>query len=1123
MNNLLRACAALALFISLAAVASAQVSVSGSLRGRVTDPAGAGIGGATVTLINKGMGTQLVATTDEEGFYDFPRLAPGDYGLTVVREGFARVLREGVRVTVNEAAGVDFALPVGAVTETVTVEADAGVLQTQSVEVSALVNERSTRELPLNGENFQRLVLLPPGVGGNTANNNPSFSGARPSHNTYTVDGVGANDERTPMGFAANTGGFSSDIGLNVPNIISTEAIREFRVITSNADATFGRSSGGQVNIITRSGSNSFNSGVYYYLRNDALEARDFFNTGPFFDEDGRVKVPPFKQHLYGASLGGPLARDRHFFFGNYEGFRQRRREQGRSLTVPNADLISLVPGDLGRFYRTFFVERGLIPATGNPAGAFAPAAATPAAAAPFIAAGFPARLFDGSLANGEAGTVRVSTAPPRDADQNAFTVRTDHQLTGRLSASVRYSFSQSLGVSNFTALPADFLQGSRRYQSGTAQFIYATSPSQILEVRVGASRTKIVQGPQGGVDERLTALGISDEFGVNINPGAPTGLSAVNVQGNQSFVDNQTTPQLSFLHTHSRGRVTLRSGLDLRQVQSNVANVSAATVTYTFTGYVGANGLLGTSAGQSNAVAQSAGAAVFGTNGGPASPMRGYRSTQQEYFTQADWRVRPDLTVNLGLRYTYFGVYGEVGDALSNLYAVDPATREVVPDVSPFAFGRTQNRVERVSDGLPFYRGDSNNFQPRLGFAYDIGGRGTTVLRAGYGLFVDRLYQILFTGAVTNIPYTVASSAANVPFSFGTAVPVNPQFPALTLVDPAIRNPLTHRFNVAVERQLGSDTSVSVAYVGARGRDLFKIEQANGGAGITNQAQRPDPRFSTQSLLTNNAESDYDSLQVFARRRFSRGLEFTAAYTFSESRDNISTEFGSRPSLLNTGATAAAGIQGGGALFVARPRAADYGLSDFDVRHNLTVSHLVEIPVGRGRRFLKNASRLIDTFVGGFELAGVAVLRSGEPFNITRGLDTDDDGDALQDRPALVSGSLRDLLARGGGRTQFLVPQAQALTILNTPTGVSDPLAAIPRNALRAPAVYFYDLSLIKRLRLGEAVTLNLEVNAFNVFNRTNFAAPVSNLSNAAFGQITGTAAGTNPRQLQVGVKLTF
>lgn len=229
-------------------------------------------------------------------------------------------------------------------------------------------------------------------------------------------------------------------------------------------------------------------------------------------------------------------------------------------------------------------------------------------------------------------------------------------------------------------------------------------------------------------------------------------------------------------------------------------------------------------------------------------------------------------------------------------------------------------------------------------------------------------------------------------------------------------------------------------------------------------------------------------------------------------------------PALTNLGASAATGIQGGGAQFVPRPRRADWGASSFDVRHSLTVSHLIELPLGRGRFLFGNASGIVNTLVGGWSLAGIAVLRSGESVNITRGVDYNDDGDAANDRPALSGGKLNDLYLRNDeDRTQYLLPQTDSLARLVTPGDVTDPFLQIQRNALRAPAVKFYDLSMSKRFSLTERVTLGFESNFFNFFNRAQFAAPVAVLSDARFGRIISTLAGTNPRQVQFGLKLSF
>jgi hypothetical protein len=398
-------------------------------------------------------------------------------------------------------------------------------------------------------------------------------------------------------------------------------------------------------------------------------------------------------------------------------------------------------------------------------------------------------------------------------------------------------------------------------------------------------------------------------------------------------------------------------------------------------------------------------------------------------------------------------------------------------------------------------------------------------VLRAGYGVYYDRVIQIQFTGAVSNIPYGISSSTANAPFRLGQTVPVTATAtPAITAVNPEIENPRTQRWNVAVEQQLGKDTSLTVTYVGAYGHHLFCQAQPNGFGGFPTAA-RPDPRFTNQQFIDNLTESRYHALQAMAKRRFAHGVDFTVAYTFGESRDNNSLDaFTMFPTFINKGANpAVAGVQGTGADFVARDNRADWGRSDFDVRHNLTLSHVLELPVGRGRKLLGDAGGMVNTLFGGWSLAGLAVMRSGEAFSILRGIDFNDDGDFSADRPALISGRLTDLYAKGrNGRTQYLAPQAEALTRLSTPA-TTDPSAMIERNSSRAPRVMFYDLALIKRFTIKENINLGFEANVFNLFNRANFGAPINTLTNPRFGQITSTLVGTTPRQIQFGLKLTF
>lgn len=1095
---------------------SAQTATA-TLSGSVLDPSGAAISSASLLVVSQATLVERKAVSDPEGQFYVPLIPPGVYSLKVERSGFAPYELKGIELNVNDHQRLDIRLKVGAAQESITVEANFA-LQTTSTEIAGVVGERRIRELPLNGRDFNKLISLVPGTFATPASSNgsPSISGARTTANNYTIDGFAANDERVD-GLAPG-GGFSS-LGNAIPNIVSTEAIQEFKLISSNADATFGRGSGGQIALVTKSGTNTLHGSAYEYLRNDAFDARDFFNTGPFRNRDGSAKTPPFRQNLFGGTLGGPIKSNKHFFFGSYEGFRQRR-EITSALTLPNAELISQMRGDLRRIHEAFYLDGGFIPRTGNPAGAFAPLTAAQRTAA--LNAGFPAALFDGNATNGEAGTVLVSSTVQADYRQNSFLGRTDHRVNDRLTLTARYGFAQNEAESGVLT---DRIREPRRWQSAMGQAAYVISPTQHLEIRGGVQRTRNNTLGATPVAGRLQELGLDPDKGIFLSLDG-TGIRFIRVRGQTAIINNQTTPQASLLHSWVRGAWTVRTGLDLRRIHLNYRG-GGDIPTFGFFGFAGATGILGASPAQQQAVADYALGNVYGLNGGPTSAMRGYRTTQQEYFTQADWRVSRNVTLNLGLRYSYFSPYTEVQGALSNLYAVD-GSGNVVPDVDPFQFGRRANRVAPVTDGRPLHQPDRNNLQPRLGASWQLG--NATVVRASWGLYCDRVALLEFSDIVNNPPFSTATYAEGVPFRLGAPLPAEPDVVNITAVDPRLKNPQTQRFNVAVERALGTDMTVTAAYVGARGRDLLRYMAVNATGSVPSSA-RPDPRFANQSLLTNDSFSNYDALQVFTRRRFARGLDFTASYTYSKAADDIAAAYsfsGAGPALVNLGATAAGGFQGGGAQFVPRPVRADFGRSSLDVPHNFTASYLYELPFGRNRRLLGNAGRALDAIVGRWQLTGIVTMRSGQPFNVTLGTDVNDDG-ATDDRPMLASGNLEALYAAGNvPRTQFLVSRTAAQQLLVTPTPVTDPFASIPRNALRAPAIRSFDMSLSKRFSLHERVALGLELNAFNVFNNVNFAAPISALNNARFGEITSTLAGShgstaNPRQLQIGVRLEF
>jgi Carboxypeptidase regulatory-like domain len=1074
-------------------LAYGQGSVFASVAGHVSDATGAMVADATVAVVRLDTNERREAISDSGGRYVFTRLVPGEYRLEAEKSGFRRTTVETLVLAVNDAVTRNLQIEAGDLSETVVVTAAAGTVQTRSAAVSLGADARTISELPLNGRDWSKLVVLAPGS--TLAASNGPISGSRSAFNNFTIDGVGNNNERS-SGQPLN-GGAAAFSG---PNFISTEAIQEFRVITSNADATFGRGSGGQMNIITKSGTNRLQGSAYEFVRDDALDARDFFNHGPYLDDDGRAVVPPFNQHLFGGTAGGPLQRDRHFAFLSYEGFRQERQATS-AFTFPNRDLLGLIPGDLGRLYRAFYADRGLVQTTTGP-GEFRPLTAGERNAA--IAAGFDPQLFDGNAGNGEAGTLLQSAAVPQDVHQNALLLRSDHVLRPGLRASGRFGHTKmvQIGPTFDLASPLEIANETRRWRSFLGEVVGVLSPSQVIEARGGHTRTEFGQPPNTGVPEAFRALGVRDDLGIIVNPSG-TGMNALGLLGTSSFMDNQSIAQASVLHSWQRNRFTLRSGFDITSFLIDIHN-GAGRPSYTFTGLVGANGLLGAGPAQGVPVATSAAASIFGANSGPTSALRQFTSTRQEYFAQADYQASRTLTINLGVRYSYFGVYVENSDAIANLYAVDPSGA-VQKDVHPFTYGRTSNRLEPIGEEM--YTPDRNNWQPRLGAVWDASGRGTTAIRAAYGTYDDRFFQLIFSaqgGLVNNPPFTLASNAANVPFVLGGALPVVTGTPSVFGVDPTLRNPRVHRVNAGVEHQVWSGLSVTGDYVGAFGRGLFGVADMNGGGGVPRDL-RPDPRFSTIRLIGNTSWSDYHALQLSARQRLRAGVSFTAAYTLAHAKDDSSAEsFAIFPGLVNTGASVSPGFQGGGAsAWVDRPRAADWGSTAAVSRHTLVASHVVELP-------------------GAWSVSGILSLRSGEPVSLLLGADANDDGDTT-DRPALISGQLRDLYESDGAKTQFLVSRDQAIQILGAAPVATDPFAVVPRNALVGPWVWFYDVSLAKRLQLTSRARVSLEVNAFNVFNRTNLGAPISTLSDARFGRIVATATGTTPRQIQLGAKLLF
>jgi hypothetical protein len=638
-----------------------------------------------------------------------------------------------------------------------------------------------------------------------------------------------------------------------------------------------------------------------------------------------------------------------------------------------------------------------------------------------------------------------------------------------------------------------------------------------VVEFRVGLTRSR----NETVLIEDLPsfyAAGVDKENGIGftINSAA---IRPPTLQPNPFFLDNQIVPQVSAMHTWQRGAATLRSGFDIREIRLNFGNMTFRTPGYTFTGLVGANGVLGSSSSSPQAVAQVANQLQLGVGGGPTTALRAWRSLQQEYFTQLDWRMTPSLTLNAGVRYAYFSPYREAHGFFSNLYAVD-SSGSVLRGVSPL--NATATAVLPTTQERGLYEPDRNNFQPRVGIAWRLPG-GAHVVRGAYGMYIDRVVQLGMSNMTNNPPYAIDGTASNVPFVTGQKLSTVARTPAIFAIDPGLRNPAIHRWNLAYERELGSNMAMTAAYVAARGRGLVRYVEPNYGSSMP-QNLRPDPRFAWVRIYGNYSSSDYDSLQLLFRRRFSEGLTVTSTYTYARFFDDASAdaEFSSRSYLYNAGASAASGYQGG-AIQGQRPIAADFSHSELELPHVFTFSGVYDLPVGKGRPLLANAPRFVEYLLGGWSISPVLLFRSGVTYNVTTGTDYNDDG-AFDDRPALAASfGLTDLRYTSGDKTQYLVPQANVNGYLTTPSLVNDPSLAIRRNAFRAPSIFNVDVSLAKLVKITERVALRIEGNAFNLLNKTHLGIPNGTMTSSFFGRITSTVGALNPRQIQLGAKLTF
>lgn len=1082
-------------------------ATSGTILGQVTDAQSAAVPQATVTAKNENTGLTQTVQTNESGDYALVNLPPDLYVITVTKDGFSTTVSSNNKLEIGQKLQLNIQLAVGAISETVNVTAEAALLQTQTTETSQVVETKSINDLPLLGRDFLGLTLLSNGVvsgqGGNQLN--IAVNGQREFSNSVVIDGIEV------------TGNRNNDTGLSP----SVDSVQEFRIQTSAYAAEYGKASGASVLIQTKAGSNRFNGSVYEFFRPTETAARPFFAT-----ERGDLK-----QHNFGGTIGGPIIKDKLFFFFSYEGRRTRDSFNfldavppiGQIRFLPNgdADLSGLrdpltgnqVPIFDPEFYAVnFYAEQ--FPGNIIPANRVSPAGRA------ILQQLFPTPTTSGIL-NGYYNNFPVSQSYRYDS--NKIEPKIDYNISDkdRLVFSYKYTpFDYTIGDRFAGRIPiegggstdtADVGDSVSHLFSVTETHIF--SSDLVNEFRFGYARFGFDQ------DDLITDQTAADSLGIgNINlPDFPQtgGLPFIQL-GTGYTTGGSTFKPLSFLDnnfqisdnvTKQLGSHSLKAGVDFRFLN----------VTPTFsllpTGYFYFNGAFASLTGDPNYSFFDPDA--FYGNGGsdiadlllglPGFTSIGLQLTDPRtkshetgFYVQDSWQVNQRLVVNFGGRYEYQSPFTEKDNNISNF---DPLTKTVL------LAGRGDNSESLINP-------DKNNFMPRLGVAYKITDR--TVLRAGYGLFYTPENDARSDVLTKNFPFATRQDFFNdifggLPFAYNldagitrtTAVTIPDgasSINALTIpnaknqsffhVDPNFKTGSAQLFNVVLQHELFSSFTVEAGYVGSVSRKLpYAIGNINRNGLISNQLGRIEGQFSL-------GEGDYNSLQIKADKRFTKGYSFFAAYTFAKCMDN-------GPAPFNLGRN----NQSPQDPFDLE---AERAVCGYDVKHNFVGSFIYELPFGQGKRFLGDSTAVVDAILGGWQVNGIINLRTGLPVNVIR---SSADGTSL--RPNVIGDPTID----NPTLDEYFDTAAFSIAGLGT-TGLGN----AERNILRGPGYSNLDMSLFKKFsldRIREGMNFELRFEFFNITNTPHFANPNSVFGQGSFGRITNTIG--NPRIIQFAGKLNF
>ena len=1097
----------------LCAVGIRSQEISGSIRGTVTDESGGAVNGTKVTAISTDTGFQRTAVSNSQGAYVLVELPVGRYRVEAEAPGFKKYIQEGISLDVNQQAVVAVHLAVGTATQQIQVTSDVQIIETTSTNLGQTVGERQILDLPLNGRDFTQLGLLQTGVvpltpglieSGGPAREGQAYAvnGQRPESNNFLIDGADNFD--------------TVDGGLVMKPPI--DAIAEFRILTHTANAEFGHSTGSTTNIVTRSGTNDYHGTIWDFFRNNAMDAKSFFADS----------VEPLHRNQFGGVFGGPIKKDKTFFFLYYEGVRDTQGETTRA-TVPSD------PERTGNFADQCPLNNGTFNAQGlcidNSSGQLSPngqlinefsGQPIPFNQLPFINPISQTLLSYYPLAN--SGPFTYVGTQPLSSNTDQFGVRVDHYLTSRDTLNFRYSYGQLSQIdplpSGGANVPGFPVGESQRDQNFVAQETHTFSPTVVGILRASYLRNKFLLGNNINHTDPAS-LGFQYKPSLEEAIGPPF----IQVGGYASIGDPITGPRNTYQNTYDfsgsltwvKGPHQFKFGGGYQYDQINVLQGIATNGFFVFSNFPVNNSFASFLFGQP---------VVFLQGGG--NFYRGLRGQAFNLYGQDTWKLTPRLTVNYGLRYEVPSPYTEIHN-YQNLWV--PGRQSVVFPSAP------EGLLYPGDPGVP--RGliptDRAGFAPRLGLAWDVRGDGKWLVTAAYGIFYDPYY----TGQggplqdpISAPPYlqTPQVSTPNFGDPFNGQNPFNGTFsPDMTLLvlNPHLRLPYAQDWNLNIERALGNDWLLEVGYIGTKGTKLPRFIEANPAvyipgestqnnadqrrlySGCTVTETNPTCTYSSVGEIAGIADSSYNALQVSLKRRFSHGFSMLASYTLSKTLDDVSS--------FNITGSASQSVAGENDLaqnpFDVK---SEWGRSMFDARHRLVLSYQWDLP------WFKHPENWYGHILGNWQVNGITTLMSNTPFTVY-----DSSNPSLQGSAPEISGFFSSRPNIVGNPNTGTCPGGVAVRTagcwFNTNAfahAATGQFGDVGRNTMDGPAFQQWDFSAIKTIPIRESMNLQFRAEIFNIFNNVNFALPNNDINSPNFGQIVAAQPG---RIVQLALKFQF